>query len=63
MRQNLATQTISEPEDRELMMRLAPLYQQERELAKQERRVERELSVITPGFIHTLWQLSVTSNQ
>ncbi|MFL9819917.1 hypothetical protein AB0756_22945, partial [Tolypothrix campylonemoides VB511288_2] len=36
LRQNLAAQTISEPEDRELIMRLAPLYQQERELAKLE---------------------------
>ncbi|WP_347566431.1 hypothetical protein [Scytonema sp. UIC 10036] len=36
LRQNLASQTISEPEDRELIMRLAPLYQQDRELAKQE---------------------------
>ncbi len=36
LRQNLAVQTISEPEDRELIMRLAPLYQQERELAKLE---------------------------
>ncbi|GAA6614311.1 hypothetical protein [Scytonema sp. NUACC26] len=36
LRQNLAAQTISEPEDRELIMRLAPLYQQDRELAKQE---------------------------
>ncbi|GAA6621741.1 hypothetical protein [Scytonema sp. NUACC26] len=36
LRQHLAAQTISAPEDRELIMRLAPLYQQDRELAKQE---------------------------
>ncbi len=43
LRQNLAAQTISEPEDRELIMRLAPLYQQERELAKLEGRLEGRL--------------------
>ncbi|KAF3891127.1 hypothetical protein [Tolypothrix bouteillei] len=43
LRQNLAVQTISEPEDRELIMRLAPLYQQERELAKLEGKLEGRL--------------------
>ncbi|KYC39404.1 hypothetical protein WA1_32270 [Scytonema hofmannii PCC 7110] len=43
LRQNLASQTISEPEDRELIMRLAPLYQQERELAKQEGQLEGQI--------------------
>ncbi|MFL9454735.1 hypothetical protein AB0758_27055 [Tolypothrix bouteillei VB521301_2] len=43
LRQNLAVQTISEPEDRELIMRLAPLYQQERELAKLEGKLEGKL--------------------
>ncbi len=46
LRQNLAVQTISEPEDRELIMRLAPLYQQERELAKLEGKLEGQRQVV-----------------
>ncbi|KYC39406.1 hypothetical protein WA1_32280 [Scytonema hofmannii PCC 7110] len=51
LRQNLASQTISEPEDRELIMRLAPLYQQERELAKQEGQIEGRLEGRLEGQI------------
>jgi Domain of unknown function (DUF4351) len=36
LRQNLAANQQKEQEDRELIMRLQPLYQQDRELAKQE---------------------------
>ena len=40
LQQNLAINQNIENEDRELVMRLAPLYQQDRELAKQEGREE-----------------------
>jgi hypothetical protein len=40
LQQNLAMSQIEESDDRELIMRLAPLYQQDRELARQEGQVE-----------------------
>jgi hypothetical protein len=43
LKQNLAEQVISEPEDQELIMRLAPLYQQDRELAQREGELRGEL--------------------
>jgi predicted transposase YdaD len=40
LQQNLAVNQNIDKDDRELVMRLAPLYQQDRELAKQEGREE-----------------------
>jgi len=40
LQQNLRIIQSTEPDDRELVMRLAPLYQQDREQAKQEGRQE-----------------------
>ncbi|MBW4668616.1 MAG: DUF4351 domain-containing protein [Cyanomargarita calcarea GSE-NOS-MK-12-04C] len=46
LRQNLAANQQKEQEDRELMMRLQPLYQQDRELAKQEGQLEGQRLLI-----------------
>ncbi len=40
LQQNLVMSQIEESDDRELVMRLAPLYQQDREQARQEGQVE-----------------------
>jgi Domain of unknown function (DUF4351) len=46
LRQNLAANQRKEQEDRELIMRLQPLYQQDRELAKQEGQLEGQKLLI-----------------
>jgi predicted transposase YdaD len=47
---SLGKQQNLEPEDRELIMRLAPLYQQDRELAKQEGRQEGRQEGLQQGL-------------
>jgi flagellar biosynthesis/type III secretory pathway protein FliH len=69
---------IKEPEDRELIMRLAPLYQQDREKAIQEgfqrgiaqgeleltiRLLTRKLGNLSPQLISRINQLSLESTQ
>lgn len=46
MQQNLRFNQESVEEDRELVMRLAPLYQQDRDLAVQQGKIEGETLII-----------------
>ena len=66
LQQNLRINQSSPTEDRELIMRLAPLYQQDRELAKQEgeqrliiRQLNRRIGEIESSLIQRVQALSV----
>ena len=66
LQQNLRINQSSQTEDRELIMRLAPLYQQDRELAKQEgeqrliiRQLNRRIGEIESSLIQKVQALSV----
>ena len=66
LQKNLKINQSSQTEDQELIMRLAPLYQQDRELAKQEgeqrliiRQLNRRIGEIDSLLIQKVQQLSV----
>jgi hypothetical protein len=66
LQQNLRINQSSQTEDRELIMRLAPLYQQDRELAKQEgeqgliiRLLNRRIGEIESSLIQRVQALSI----
>jgi heme oxygenase len=66
LQQNLRINQSSQTEDRELIMRLAPLYQQDRELAKQEgeqrliiRQLNRRIGEIESSLIQRVQALSI----
>ena len=66
LQQNLEINQSSETEDRELIMRLAPLYQQDRERARQEgeeriiiRQLHRRFGEIKSSLIEQIQSLSV----
>lgn len=66
LQQNLAVNQNIDKDDRELVMRLAPLYQQDRELAKQEgeqrliiRQLNRRFGEIDASLIDRIRGLSI----
>jgi len=49
-----------EPEDKEIIMRLAPLYQQDRELAIQEGKIEGEILLIIRQLNRRIGEIPVS---